>query len=370
MSGHLNRLSSAALYKVAHGEPAGEILTGICKALEKILPGTIVGVTLLDRSSQIFEAAIFPSLADEYAEALRGIRVADKPGSCALAAFNGEAVICEDIATDERFSEAWRNLGLAHGMRALVSIPAMHKDGFALGTLVVAYPPGDPLSRRSRRLADQVADFCALVLSYRRTQLKQELLVGELHHRVRNLFSTIGAVVYATLRWHPEPERFRKTFDGRLAALAKAHSLALDAREVELRELLVDTLAPYSIDHAIEIEGPGLMLTHDAAVAISLAAHELATNAAKYGAFSAHGGSVRIRYGFDEGTEDDRFVLTWVELGGPPVKKPSRQGYGHKTLSRSVASAFDAAVQLDYDPAGLRCRISAPHSPRLGNWIN
>lgn len=241
----------------------------------------------------------------------------------------------------------------------------------ALGTFVVAYPPEVGLEINDLRAADAFAELCGLVLTYRRTQLRHELLIGELQHRLRNLFSTIGAVVYATLKSHPEPSTFRKTFDGRLMALARAHSLALESGETDLRQLLVETLAPYSVDGLVSIDGPKLVLTQEAAVAFSLAAHELATNAVKYGAFSRDGGSVDVQWAFENDTEGSpRFELSWREKGGPKVRAPERQGYGQKTLHRSLASAIDAKVDLDYLPDGLECRVRAPHSPRLGVLVS
>lgn len=366
MADFLDRMRASVLSRMAHGEPANAILREVCAAFEDHLPGTIVGVTILDRAAQVFEQAVFPSLAIDYAKGLEGAKVADKPGSCALAVYNGRTVVCEDVASDTRFGEGWKNLSLKHGLRALVSIPAMHSEGLALGTLVVAFTPDAPLDADQRKLSEDVAALCALVLTYRRNQMAQALLVGELQHRMRNLLGTVGAVVYSTLKSHPQPEVFRATLDGRLAALAKAHSLALSATETDLRQLLMETLAPYTIDHPVSIDGPRLLLSQDAAVAFSLAAHELATNAAKYGFLSKEGGAVRIGWKFDGDTDENRFVMTWLESGGPTVAEPSRQGFGQKTLRHSLAATFDATVALDHAPSGLRCTISAPHSPRLG----
>ncbi len=215
---------------------------------------------------------------------------------------------------------------------------------------MVAHAPDRPLSPDDRELADQLAGLCGLILTYRRNQLAHELLIGELRHRVGNLFSTIGAVVYATLKSHPEPAAFRKTFDGRLMALARAHAIAIEAGETDLRQLLADalpgqgtvdirladTLAPYAVDHEVRLDGPVWLLPQEAAVAFSLAAHELATNAAKYGALSVPGGSVSIDWDV-AADEDHLFRLTWRESGGPTVSPPSRQGYGQKTLHRSMA---------------------------------
>jgi two-component sensor histidine kinase len=355
------------LARIANGDSPSEILADICLHFEKATSGTVAGVTILDRMARVFQYAVFPSLSDDYANALQGIEVADKPGTCALAVFEGRTVECRDVHEDGRFSAAWRDLSLHHGLRAVISIPTMHRDGRALGTFVVAHSPDAPLTSEQRQLADETASLCGMVLSYRRNQLAHELLVGELQHRVGNLFSTIGAVVYATLKSYPEPDAFRKAFDGRLTALSKAHSLVLEARDIDLRQLLSETLAPYSIDHDVSLEGPVLLLPQAAAVAFCLAAHELATNAAKYGALSAAGGSVRIHWAF---ATDDTFLLTWCEEGGPPVRPPSRQGYGQKTLHRSIASAIDGKVNLDYRPEGLVVRISAPRSVQLGARLN
>jgi len=370
MSKQLEALRSMALRQLAEGEPANGILRSICLELEKILTPSVVGVTMLDRSLQTFEEAIFPSLPAEYADALKGIAVADKPGTCALAVFKGQTVISRDVLNDSRFSDGWKTLGVTHGLRALVSIPAIGPRGLTLGTLVVTFEPGTTLSTGSRKLAAAAAELCGLVLRYRRTQMKHELLLGELQHRMRNLFGAVGAIVHATARAHPDPEEFQKVFDGRLKALAKAHSLALNADAIELRQLIHDTLAPYTLGHEIGIEGPQLMLTQEAAVALSLATHELATNAAKYGALSGNCGSIKVEWEVDESESHRRFVFDWRESGGPVVQPPRRQGFGQKTLTRGVASAFDASVDLQYNPEGLHCRIRAPLSPRLGDRVN
>ena len=370
MSSFFLDVQSRVLADVAHGRPPDEILTDLCRSFEAHVPGSIAGVTILDRSSRIFELGIFPSLSPAYGEALGGIEVDGTPGSCALAVFKGETVVCDDVANDLRFAKLWRDLGVAHGLKALASIPAVNRDGITLGTFVFAYQPGADLGE-GHDLAREMAVLCAQVLTSRRGQMGHDLLIGELQHRVRNLFSTIGAVVYATLRSHPEPEAFRRIFDGRLMALAKAHSMALEPGEMDLRQLLVDTLAPYSIDRDVRIAGPQLLLSPQAAVAFSLATHELATNAAKYGSLSKHGGSVEINWAFEESSEvEPHFVLNWRERGGPQVFPPDRQGYGQKTLSRSLSAAFDAKVRLEYESDGLICTVAAPHSPRLGSRVN
>jgi GAF domain-containing protein len=174
MSGYLPDLTARLLDRMARGDAADAILSDLCISLERQLPNSVVGVTVLDGAAQVFEHGIFPSLADDYAAALKGLLVADKPGSCALAVFDGKTIDCSDVAFDGRFSEGWKQLGLKHGFRALVSIPAM-KNGRALGTLVVTYPPGRPLSEEQRNTADAAADLVAQVLSYRGSKPEAEL---------------------------------------------------------------------------------------------------------------------------------------------------------------------------------------------------
>ena len=154
--------------RIAEGSSAEESLRDLCLAFESNVPGTKAGVTILDRSLATFESAIFPSLAESYAEALKGIAVAAKPGSCALAVFEGRTVISTDVAGDTRFTAAWRNLGVEHGLEALVSIPVMSADKKAIGTFVVAYPPKAGLSREDLQAADAFALLCGLVLNDRR----------------------------------------------------------------------------------------------------------------------------------------------------------------------------------------------------------
>ena len=176
MSDFLSQLTPRTLDGMAQRQPAAEILRDICLSFEGELPASVVGVTILDHASQRFEHAIFPSLEDDYAAALEGILVADRPGSCALAVFDGRTIECTDVAFDGRFSEGWKQLGLKHGLRALVSIPARDREGTTLGTLVVTYQPGAPLSDVQRALADAIAALAAQVLDYRRQQRGQELL--------------------------------------------------------------------------------------------------------------------------------------------------------------------------------------------------
>ena len=168
MSEYAEAARTQVLRRMAEGGPATDILNELCLAFEANVPGTKAGVTILDRTLRSFESATFPSLAPTYAEALKGILVADKPGSCALAVFEGRTVISTDVAGDTRFAPLWKELGAQHGLEALVSIPVMGSDKKAVGTFVVAYPPKTGLNRDDLRAADEFAEVCGLVLNRRR----------------------------------------------------------------------------------------------------------------------------------------------------------------------------------------------------------
>jgi two-component sensor histidine kinase len=329
MTSHLSDLRARILERAALGKPAEGTLNELARGVEALVPGVTVGVTVLDRSARTFECAYFPSLSDSYAQGIHGAVVEALPGSCALAVVKGAPVVCDDVAADTRFHEGWRALGLAHGLKALHSYPASADGSPPLGTLVIAADKPLRLSAAEEEVVRTAVELAGVVLVRRRADMQAELLVGELQHRIRNLTSAIGAVVYSTLKSYPNPQEFRRVLDGRLAALARAHTLAFDASETELKTLLASVMAPYGVGHRVRLEGPTLQLAPDAAVAFSLAAHELATNAVKYGALSADGGDIDIRWLVHPNVSGERqFELTWQEKDGRLVEPPRRTGFG------------------------------------------
>lgn len=165
MSTFIDSARTEVLRQLDEGTPVSEILEHLCLAFELSAPGTKAGVTILDRTLRTFDSAIFPSLSPAYADALKGIAVADKPGSCALAVYEGRTVVSTNVAADTRFAAAWKNLCADHGLEALVSIPVLRRDKKAVGTFVVAYPPKSGLSREDLQIADSFAELCALAIS-------------------------------------------------------------------------------------------------------------------------------------------------------------------------------------------------------------
>ena len=188
----------------------------------------------------------------------------------------------------------------------------------------------------------------------------QRLLTNELNHRVKNTLATVQSIVNQTLRGAVDVEAARKTVNARLLALAGAHDL-LTARAwagADLADLVARAIAPFPVGQFV-LTGPSLVVLPTQALALSLALHELATNAAKYGALSRPEGRVEICWD----ARDEEVDLSWRESGGPLVAPPSRRGFGSRLIehaSRDLAGRF----RFEFDPAGVRCWISASLATR------
>jgi two-component sensor histidine kinase len=197
----------------------------------------------------------------------------------------------------------------------------------------------------------------------KRAEEQRTLLIHELNHRVKNTLATVQAVAAQSLRNAASPEAARDTFTARLMALAKAHDvLTRESWEgADLHDVVTGAVAPYRTGgrDRFDLSGPPVRLQPSTALAIAMALHELATNAAKYGALSGEGGRVGIAWGL----EDGRLRLEWREGGGPPVAPPSRRGFGTRLIERGLAAELEGEVHLAFEPAGVVCTMTASLRP-------
>jgi two-component sensor histidine kinase len=358
---------SAILERIARNEPIDATLVELCKAAEALVPEAVAGVCVLDRAAQTFKYAIFPRLGETYTGRIPGLRVADQPGSCAVAIYKGVVVTSNDIASDKRFKEGWRELSLKHGIRSIQSRPFFAPDGTSLGTFVLGFREPKSLDDFDEEVAAAWTDLAGLALTRDRHEQQHVLLVEELQHRTRNLFATIGAIVYSTLRNNPDPISFRRIFDGRLSALARAHSIGINGWDTDLRSLLNDILAPHGDKTRIEFNGPQILLAQNAAAAVALAANELATNATKYGALSTANGKLFVEWNVATDAQGEpMFEMQWIERGGPPPSPSPRSGFGRKVIEEGIRQAIDGSVEIALPSQGLICTIKAPLMERLG----
>lgn len=199
-------------------------------------------------------------------------------------------------------------------------------------------------------------------ITCRKAQERQrELLIHELNHRVKNTLAVIQSIAAKTFTDTGDPRASRRAFEGRLMALAAAHDhLTKESWEAaELGSLVRSTLGPFGAEHRLAVSGPDLRVRPQVAVSLSLALHELATNAAKYGALSNEAGTVTVRWTVTKG-EMPMFRLVWQERGGPEVVPPTRAGFGSRLIKQGLSSELGGPVSLDYAPDGLVCTIEAP----------
>jgi two-component sensor histidine kinase len=193
----------------------------------------------------------------------------------------------------------------------------------------------------------------------------RELLLLELKHRVKNMLATVQALAKQTARQPGDRAHFVESLTGRLHAMARAHDLVTERNtgEVCLRDLILVQVDPY-VSHPgqLDCDGPPLRIQPEAASALGLVLHELATNAAKYGALGASGGTVSIRWDASKG--DDMATVLWIEAGGPPVAPPTRRGFGTTLIESSLTHGLGGTVRLDYAPAGFRAEMTLPAMAR------
>jgi PAS domain S-box-containing protein len=203
------------------------------------------------------------------------------------------------------------------------------------------------------------------ITRYKEQEARIRLLMRELTHRSKNLLTVIQAIMRQTASGSLSIADFESRFAARLQSLAGSHDLLVqeDWQGASMRELVRSQLGHYSDrdEPQIELSGEPMQIPPDAAQHIGMALHELATNAAKYGALSTATGKVRISWHTLAATDGTPIChLTWEESGGPPVERPSRRGFGRVVIERTVARALHGEVRIDYAASGLRWTLEFP----------
>jgi chemotaxis family two-component system sensor kinase Cph1 len=196
----------------------------------------------------------------------------------------------------------------------------------------------------------------------KRSTERDKLLMAELDHRVKNTIANIQALVIHTSSSAGTLTDFVKGLEGRIQAMAKAHNLLSQSRweGVSINDLLREELDFHASGHAaIALDGIDMQLTPKAALSLSLAIHELATNAAKYGALAAPAGRVAVGW---RTVTDGGMELTWTETGGPLVKQPKRRGFGSTLIERALSMETGGSAIVHYLRNGVVCEISLPAS--------
>jgi PAS domain S-box-containing protein len=192
----------------------------------------------------------------------------------------------------------------------------------------------------------------------KRAEERQLLLAREVDHRAKNMLAVVLSILRLTRA--PTTGEFVGAVEGRIQALAATHNLLSASRweGANLRQIVDEELAPYKSDDRAVADGPAAMLLPATAQSVALALHELATNAAKYGALSAEGGRLTLHWWIGK----DALELEWTETGGPTTSPPTSQGFGLTIVRSSIEAQFRGTVKYDWRPEGLNCRLSIPHA--------
>ncbi len=201
-----------------------------------------------------------------------------------------------------------------------------------------------------------------------RAERHTEMMMAELNHRVKNTLATVQAIAQQTIATAPDLPTFRESFLSRLLALSHTHNLlARDAwLGAPLSGLVNNELAPYRPDDArandarVCLQGDELILPPKHALALSMALHELATNAGKYGSLSVPEGRVSVTWTTHMEGHRPRLQLQWMETGGPAVVPPTRRGFGTRLINEGVPYELDGEVTLEFPPSGVTCTIDVP----------
>lgn len=191
----------------------------------------------------------------------------------------------------------------------------------------------------------------------------QELLVGELSHRVKNTLAVVQSIAVQTLRNSSSLEYFGEAFQGRLQALARANDAILDGswKGVTLRHTIQRSLRPFAVEGRIKLaEGPEIDLRPQACLAITMILHELTTNAFKYGALSVPAGSIDIVWRIDAPGTKQAISIAWRERDGPVVAPPIRQGQGTRFIERSIAYELGGKASIVFNTDGLAATLVFP----------
>jgi two-component sensor histidine kinase/CHASE1-domain containing sensor protein len=192
----------------------------------------------------------------------------------------------------------------------------------------------------------------------------RDTLTRELNHRVNNTLATVLSIVSLTRRRATSLDEFAEGLDGRIRALSATHDLLTqsDWGTTAIRAVVEAELAPYArAEGSLELGGPPVELAPNDALSLGLAIHELATNAAKYGALSSPQGRVRVNWALEK---DNLASVRWVESGGPPVAPERSRGFGTDLIEKIVAHELRHPVDLQFLPEGVTCTLLVPVRPR------
>ena len=288
------------------------------------------------------------------------------PGGYAMK--TGAPVISPDVASETQFEIP--EVLIRHGVKSMVNV-IIAGDDRPFGVL-------EANSRRHRGFTDDdvlflrnYANLLAAAIERVRSHQKlsiavreQSLLARELGHRVKNVLALVQAIASQTTTADRTADAFKRAFLARLRALSAAESLVFDGDggTIATREVVEVVLGPHIVERsqAIELAGDESSLSARTGRMLGLSLHELATNAAKYGALSVPSGRVSLRWSREETAGVPSLTLVWHEADGPEVAPPKRKGFGTRLLTDVIEHELNGTSELTYGKSGLTYRLTFP----------
>ena len=229
----------------------------------------------------------------------------------------------------------------------------------SMATLIFGLMVASLLMVVARLLSQQALEDRASLEWLREQHSIRNSLTRELNHRVKNTLANVLSIIALTRRRAGNLDEFAQGIEGRIRALSATHDLLTQSEwgPTPIAAVVEAELAPYKgTGEVLSVTGPPVSLAPNDALSLGLAIHELATNAAKYGALGANGGRVSISWTLEDGT----VRVVWQESGGPPVPATRVRGFGTDLIEKIVAHELNSPVELDFAPEGVRCVITVP----------
>jgi PAS domain S-box-containing protein len=254
--------------------------------------------------------------------------------------------------------------------KALVRAVSLDKPSYA-ETFRYLRPDGQEvwLEETAKAEFDAVGRFKRLkgltrdITERKRAEARQDLLIAELDHRVKNVLVRVAVVAMQTREGSTSMDEFVKSLDGRIHSMAAAHALLSQSRwhGVGLADLVKGQLAPYATGENVRVSGPNTLLTVEATQALAMVLHELVTNAAKYGALSKPTGEVSVSWEHAASAANGvNLIFSWRENGGPAVSDPAQSGFGTSLIRDLIPHELGGTVDLAFKPDGVCCTIELP----------
>jgi PAS domain S-box-containing protein len=270
----------------------------------------------------------------------------------------GGPVVVENLATETRFESP--TLLHDHGVVSGLSCPIAGRDGRAYGVVGAHTTKLRQFTESDVSFLTAVANVIAGAIQRRQLDQRQELMIRELRHRSGNLFSQLLALFSQTAKNSKNLSELVPKYEARVLALANAHRLVTEGgwKSASLMELLNILLAPY-LDR-ISFAGPNVFLEADPTFGLSMAIHELTTNASKHGSLSTRAGRVEVTWQVQRTDLGLTLLLNWKEREGPVPKRQRRSGFGSRLVTMVIERQLNGTVNMTYNRGGLDVALTVP----------